>query len=735
MAKLIIVANRLPLKVSFKKKKLVYKTSVGGLATGLSSFFENNPSIWIGWPGEAKEKFKDKTKELKAKLKEKNFYPVFLSRRQIQNYYSGFSNKTIWPLFQYFPQYTIFKKQFWQAYQEVNQIYAKEVLKHLKPGDQLWIHDYQLMLLPKLIRERMPEAKIGFFLHIPFPSFEMFRLLPWRKQILKGVLGADLVGFHTYDYVRHFLNSVHNLFGYEHTLGQVQAGGRLIKVDLFPMGIDYQKFAHMGENKQVKQVMKKIQARTKGRKIIISIDRLDYTKGILKRLEAFEQFLIENRGYRGKVILILVAVPSRTKVEQYKQLKQQVDQAVSRINGRYGDINWIPVWYLYKALPFSHLAAFYQLADVALVTPLRDGMNLIAKEYIVSQADGKGVLVLSEMAGAAKELGEALIVNPHNRQKVVSSLKQALEMPLKEQKERNLVMQQRLKRYDTKRWAKDFIDSLKKTKKQQQGLVARRFTSEVKRKMFNDYILSKKRFLFLDYDGTLTGFHTKPKKAEPDKNLKKLLQALAENKKNEVVIISGRDKNILQKWFGKINVGLIAEHGIWLKKPGKNWELIEEIGSDWKQEVLPILEIYTDRTPGSFIEEKDYSLAWHYRKADLRLALLRVMELKEDLRHLVANLNLGVLEGNKVVEIKNAGISKGRAVQYWLKQKTKKPTKGRFVLAVGDDKTDEDTFQVLKEEKNLKVYTLKVGFAISQAKYNINSPQQVRELLQEMANI
>jgi trehalose 6-phosphate synthase/phosphatase len=734
MKKLVIVSNRLPIKVSQKKGRLVYQSSVGGLATGLASFYENKSSLWIGWPGAAKHKLKAREKQLKKKLKQKNCSPVLLTAKQVKNFYQGFCNKTIWPLFQYFPQYTIFKKKLWQSYQEVNELYARQVLKHLKPADDLWIHDYQLMLLPKLIRERMPEANIGFFLHIPFPSFEVFRLLPWRKQILKGLLGADLVGFHTFDYVRHFLNSVHGLFGYEHVLGQIQTGSRIVKADSFPMGIDYKKFSQAGSKKEVKKEIRKIKTRTGNKKIILSVDRLDYTKGILKRLEAFDRFLAKNKNYKGRVILILVAVPSRTRVEQYKQLKEQVDQAVGRINGKYGSINWMPIWYLYKSLPFKRLAAFYNIADVALVTPIRDGMNLIAKEYIVSKQDKKGVLVLSEMAGAAKELGEALIVNPNNKDSVSSALKQALKMPLKEQKERNEIMQQRLKRYTAAKWAKDFIDSLRKTKKAQNLLSSKRFTDDDKRNMFNDYILSSKRLLLLDYDGTLIGFKKNPKKTGPGSQLKQLLKTLTDKDKDQVVLISGRSKDMLDKWFLNPALGLIAEHGVFLKQKAKDWQTIKKINSDWKKEIRPVLESYVDRTPGSFIEEKDYSLAWHYRKADTRLAFIRVKELKENLRHLLANLELGILEGSRVVEIKNAGISKGRAVQHWLKKissKNKKP----FLLAIGDDKTDEDMFEVLKELKNEKIYTIKVGLEASQAKYSLADHKEVRGLLKELANL
>lgn len=723
MTRLLIVSNRLPVKIIKKGNKLSFKRSVGGLATGLGSFYEKYPSLWIGWPGVALEKIKEVKKKVEKRLKSENCYPVFLSQKEIKNYYYGFCNKTIWPLFQYFPQYIVYKRDLWKAYKKVNEIFCKAVVSKAKTNDIIWIHDYQLMLLPQLIREKIPQANIGFFLHIPFPSFEIFRLLPWRKEIIRGLLGADLIGFHTYDYVRHFLNSVHSLFGYEHTLGQITTDERVIKTDLFPMGIDYQKFAQAGQNSQVKKEVKKIQKETAPYQIILSVDRLDYTKGILKRLEVFDFFLEQNPDYKEKVIFILITVPSRTKVEQYKNLKKKVDELVGRINGKYGSINWMPIWYLYKSLPFYKLTAFYQIADVALITPLRDGMNLIAKEFIATKSDNRGVLVLSEMAGAAKELGEAIIVNPNNKERVASALKQALEMPESQQKETNRVMQERLKRYTVNRWAKDFLENLSLVKKIQKKLAARKLSKKTERKLINRYLRAKKRLILLDYDGTLIPFSISPQKAKPTNNILKLIKSLEKNSKNEVVIISGRNKDVLEEYFGHLNIGLVAEHGVWAKEKNKNWRIIESLENEWKKEIKPILEFYVERTPGSFIEEKDFSLVWHYRKTDFKLASLRVKELKEDLRHLIANLNLGFLEGNRVVEIKTAGVNKGKAIISWLSK-----TKWDFILAIGDDQTDEDIFTSLPKS----AYTIKVGFSPSQARFNLKSYVEVRKLLRKM---
>ena len=725
MSRLLIVSNRLPVSVVKKGKSLRFKPSAGGLATGLGSLFQGSvKGKWIGWPGISLEKIDVKEKdEITKKLNKDNFLPVFLSQSDIDNYYSGFSNRTIWPLFHYFTQHTVFNNNLWKAYKKANELFCEAVLNVAKPGDIVWVHDYQLLLLPQMLRERVKELTIGFFLHIPFPSFEVFRLLPWRREILEGLLGADLIGFHVYDYARHFLSSLRNRLGIEHSFGQILVGSRMVKVDTFPMGIDYDRFAHAAEDPGVKKEINKTYKKLNDQRLILSIDRLDYTKGILERLHSFDFFLEKYPEYKGKVTLILVAVPSRTKVEHYKQLKKDVDEMVGRVNGKHGTLGWIPVWYIYNFLNFHELNALYILSDVGLVTPMRDGMNLIAKEFIAAKTDGKGVLILSEMAGAAKELSEALIVNPNNLERIADSMHRALTMPVDEQIERNRTMQERLKRYNVEMWADDFMKSLSIIKEHERELLSRKLTARIRHKIVRDYRKNKQRLILLDYDGTLRDFERRPQDAVPDKEILRLLIKLSGDPHNEELIISGRDKETLDKWFKHFNTGLIAEHGVWVKEKDKEWELLEPLANYWKDEIRPIFERYTDRTPGSLIEEKEFSLAWHYRKSETGLAFDRAMELKEELLHFTSNLGLGVLEGNKVIEIKNAGINKGHAVLKWISRE-----KYDFIMAAGDDRTDEDMFQVLPED----AYSIKVGLPPSIARFNIDSVKDFRSLLTEM---
>jgi len=476
---------------------------------------------------------------------------------------------------------------------------------------------------------------------------------------------------------------------------------------------------------KIDTMKKKIRKKVGNRKVILSVDRLDYTKGIPQRLEAFDYFLEKNPEYKEKITLILLAVPSRTKVVQYKVLKQLVDELIGRINGKHGTIDWMPVWYLYRTLPFHSLIALYSAADIALVTPLRDGMNLIAKEFIATKTDGnQGVLILSEMAGAAKELGEAIIVNPNNYDEITEAIKTALAMSNEEQVEHNEVIQDRLKRYNVERWAKDFMDSLADIKKHQQQLRARKLTKKIRERLVTDYFNGRKRLLLFDYDGTLVPFKGIPEKAKPDEELLSLIEVLAMESGNELVIISGRSKETLDNWFSGLEVSLVAEHGVWLKNEGDKWEMIESLRDDWKGDVQPILEVFVDRTPGSFIEEKEFSLVWHYRRSDLELGSARATELKNNLLHFTANLNLDILEGNKVIEVKNSGINKGRAALCWISKKD-----WDFILGVGDDWTDEDLFHVLPKS----AHSIKVGLGPSKAKYSLVSVGEVRSLLKEIA--
>jgi trehalose 6-phosphate synthase/phosphatase len=710
MGKTIIVSNRLPVSVKKAEDKLVFSSSAGGLATGLGSIYKNGDNIWIGWPGIYLNE-KHEQEEAAAFLNAENMAPVFLTESDIEKFYEGFSNMTLWPLFHYFPKTCVYLGDFWDKYKEVNQKFCDEILKYAAPDDIIWVHDYQLLLLPELLRKSLPDATIGFFQHIPFPSYEIFRLLPWRVEILKGMIGADLIGFHTYDDVRHFLSAVSRILGKDNKMGQIRINDRICNTDSFPMGIDYDKFDSASRSKETKKEIALYKRSLGDRKLIISIDRLDYSKGIPERLNAYDLFFEKYPEFKNKVSLILVVVPSRDQVDLYQKLKIEIDEIVGRINGKYGNINWTPIRYFYRSFPFQTLSAFYSMSHIALVTPLRDGMNLVCKEFVASKNDKSGVLILSEMAGAAKELSEAFIINPNDIHQMAEAIRNALVMPKEEQTRRMEELQNIIRRYDIHHWVEIFMQRLHYTKLKQEELSVKKLNTSIRKKMEKDYRAAEKRIIFLDYDGTLMPFNADPKKVRPDNGLISLLQKLSNNKKNKIVVISGRDKETLETWLGHLPIDMIAEHGVWLKEGRPYWSMTDYITDEWKPQIQPILELFVDRTPGSFIETKDFSLVWHYRKADPELGELRARELMDTLQYLTTNMHIKVLEGNKVLEIKNADINKGKAALRWLGEEY------NFILAAGDDWTDEEMFSVMPDS----AYTIKIGYSSSTAKYNMES--------------
>ncbi|MBO8152495.1 MAG: bifunctional alpha,alpha-trehalose-phosphate synthase (UDP-forming)/trehalose-phosphatase [Candidatus Marinimicrobia bacterium] len=718
----VVVSNRLPVVISYKRDKLEIKPSPGGLVTGLNSVRKGRGTLWIGWPGllGLKGDVKSSVYEI---LRIKDMVPVFLSREEYNRYYEGFSNKTIWPLFHYFTEYAEYEREYWDAYKRVNSKFAEIIIQNSDADSVIWVHDYHLMLLPGLLREANPDSRIGFFLHIPFPSFEIFRLLPWRDEILKGILGADLIGFHTYDYLRHFLSSVKHILGVEHVFNELIIDDRIVKVDTFPLGIDVDRFVHAESDIFVRKNIEKLEKKYSGRKVIISVDRLDYTKGIIQKLSSFDRFLEEYPEYRGKVVLVLIVVPSRWKVGYYRELKEDIDRYVGKINGKYSSVDWSPIQYFYRMFRQDELISFYKISDIAIVTPFRDGMNLVAKEFIASTWPKGGVLILSEMAGAAIELSEAIIVNPNNVGEIVAAIKSALEMSPVEAKEKAKVMLGKLKRYDVYRWVGDFLDSLDRVKELQKKSVSDLISGADIEVMLSKYRGARKSIFFLDYDGTLVPFFRHIKQAKPDDEAIDIILRLGEIA--EVVVISGRDKNTMDEWFGELPVNLTAEHGAWFKRKGKEWESVGEVHSDWKDEIRPLIEYYVDKTPGSTLEEKEFSIAWHYRNVNSDLGYMRERDLVENLSYMISGSNLQILEGNKVVEIKNAEVSKGRAVRKWLEM-----LGGDFIMAVGDDWTDEDMFKSLPDE----AFTIKVGFGTTYARYRVKDFRGVRKLLLSFIN-
>ena len=730
--RLLIVANRLPFSVTVADGALVVGESPGGVASGLKSYLDALPRFrpamkeyhWVGWPGgTVGEEFLG---DLAAAAGRYHASPVTLSASAMEEFYQGFCNRTIWPLFHYFPTLATFDESTWGEYRRVNEMYCDAVLRSLRPGDVVWVHDYHLMLLPGMLRRHRPDLTVGFFLHIPFPDFEVFRLLPnaWRKEILEGMLGADLVSFHTYAYTQYFLQCVLRLLGFENNFGTIVLPGRLVKAETYPMGIDFERFDRASADPAVRAEAETLARTLAGVRVILSVDRLDYTKGILNRLRGYELLLEESPPVRGAVVLVMVLVPSRIGVEQYADMKKSIEEFVGRINGKFGSVGWTPILYQYRSLSFEPLAALYTVSDVALVTPLRDGMNLVAKEYVASRHEGTGVLIISEMAGAVKELGEALVVNPYSPEEIARALKEALEMPLPEQQRRNGVLRNRLRRFDVARWANEFLDQLLVQKEAQARFATMVLPSRDRACILDRYARAARRLVLLDYDGTLAPIVRRPAEAKPTPRLMSLLARLAGDPATTLVILSGRDRLTLDHWLGVLPCGLAAEHGAWIRDAHQEWRLLREQRSEWKARILPILERYMDRLPGANIEDKEYSLAWHFRGAHPEQADALAGELVDHLMSVTANIDVQVLRGKKVIEVRNAGVDKGVAALHWLA-----PDTYDFILAAGDDWTDEDMFAALPES----AFTIRVGLLSSRARFNLGDSSDVLHLLDDLS--
>ena len=731
MRRTIIVSNRLPIKISNLDKSFEFSSTSGGLATGMKSIHKKNNFLWIGWPGIDKKSLGDNLNKAEKLLLKKNYIPVFLRKKEINDFYYGLSNEALWPLFHYFIEFSKFNKSHWASYVNVNEKFADCVIKYAKKGDVVWVHDYQLLLCPKIIKTKRPDLTVGFFLHIPFPSFEIFRIFPWRENLLEGILGSDLIGFHTYDYVRHFLSSVKRILRYDVIFNKIKVGSREVLVDTFPMGIDYAKYngAAREKHKQKKSEMSELSIQLKDHKktstdskLILSIDRLDYTKGVINRIKAFEIFLTNNPEYRNKVRLIMLTVPSRSDVSDYVKLKKQTDEIVGRVNGKFASVNWTPIWYYYRSMSFDELIDLYTISDIAMITPVRDGMNLVAKEFVATRIKGDGVLILSEMAGASKELYESLTVNPFDLNKMSDAILKAINMPKKEQIERNSSMQERLSRYTVNYWANDFMQNLISRAKSNQNSVTNNFNFLEKDKLIEKLKISNKKLIILDYDGTLVDFKDKPELALPNDNLIDILNNLTKIRGLDIAIVSGRDKLFLEDNLGKLNISIIAEHGHFYKKKSKDWTNLGKIDKVFLSDIYAVFQSFSDRTPGTFTEKKESGLVWHFRKTDPELASERVVEIETVLNSLLTD-QFQILNLDKAIEVTSRKFDKGSAVNELTKNK-----KYDHIVCIGDDVTDENMFKTLNESST----TIKVGIKNTLAKFFIDDTKSVVNLLDEI---
>jgi trehalose 6-phosphate synthase/phosphatase len=720
--RLLIVSNRLPITVRLEEGSVRLINASGGVATGLRGCHERSNGAWLGWPGDLSRLTLPQRRDLDRRFAEQRIVPVELSPGEVRRYYEGFSNGVLWPLLHYLLDRIPVGQSDWETYQQVNAKFADAIVRAYEPGSLIWIHDYQLMLVPDLVRRQLPEARIGFFLHIPFPSPDVFRILPWREHILRGMLGADLIGFHTFSYQRHFADALLHLLGLESSVDRARLEGREVRLGVFPMGVDVESFERLGSDPGVQIDVEAIRREAGDRKILLGVDRLDYTKGILRRLLALERLLDMEPSLRDRIRFIQISVPSRTKIDVYQGFRREVDENVGRINGAYGTIGSVPIHYLYRSVSNRRLVALYRAADVMVVTPVRDGMNLVAKEFVASRTDGDGVLVLSELAGAAAELGEALLVNPYDVNGMAEALRRALTMEPIERTTRMMNLRGRVRAQDIHRWAARFLEVLGEC----QPAVPARAERPSPPARIDDLADALRRasrlVLVLDYAGTMIPTPSAPGLLAPDHDLLTLLDRLAARPRTQVHLVSSRRFELLDRWFDGLPISLWAEHGLWHRAAGQTrWERTEDVSTEWVARIRPMLEQYTRSTPGSLIEERSASIGWHHRMADPEYGSMQARDLRQALGQALGNMPVEILEDDKSIELRPHGVNRARVIERILASTPKPVTMAAF----GNDRTDEETFEALPE----KSFAIHIGSGASIAPYRLADHLAARAFL------
>lgn len=719
--RVLIVANRLPLTVRCASEAVELTPSSGGLATGLWSWHQRSNGVWLGWPGPCSEITAANRALVDEKLHDGRMVPVHLSTDQVEGSYRGFANRVLWPLFHYSVDRVPLDTAGWAEYRDVNETFASEVAREYRPGDIIWVHDYHLMLLPALLRRRLPRARIGFFLHIPFPSSEIFRVLPQRRQILEGLLGSDLIGFHTFGYMRHFMMSLLHVDGIEPDVDRVRVGEREVKIGVFTMGVDAASFATLALDPEVRARVDAIRRHAAGRRIVLGVDRLDYTKGIPRRLQAIAELLKREPALGDRMRYIQIAVPSRDGVDSYERFRRDVEETVGRMNGSYGTLHSLPIHYVHQTVSLQELVALYCAADVMLVTPLRDGMNLVAKEFAASRVDEDGVLLLSEFAGAATELQGAVTVNPYDVHALADSIYRGLSMPVEERRARMRALRRRVCDHDVFVWADRFVQQLDGVKPSERTVVgppSERSLAELLRKLHRTVGVR----LLVDYDSTLVPLARSPEVAVPDDELLLVLEDLASLPGVQVDIVSGRPREVLERWFGDLPVSLWAEHGFWHRSQANDrWEPAAPLTSEWMTRVRPILDQFAAMTPGARVEVKTASMAWHYREAARDFGLRQAHELRLLLGDLLSNQPVEVLEGKKVIEVRLRGVDKGIVAQRMQVEANANVA----IVAIGDDRSDEALFRALPNG----ALSVPVGRSPAAGRFHLDDYRSVRRVL------
>ncbi len=730
----VVVSNRLPVRLVPGARTLTFEPSAGGLVTAMSAV--EGLSAWVGWPGAAVPRRQER--RITDALAVDGLHPVFLDDDEVEGFYGRICNDTLWPLFHYFVDRLRITEEAWEHYVTVNRRFAEAALAVAGEGAKVWVHDFHLMLVPAMLRRERPDLAVGFFLHTPFPSSEVYRLLPARETVLRGLLGADYLGFQTADDARHFRSACLRILGIDSAPDSIEVDGRTAGIGIHPIGIDTVAFREATREPETAEVLEELERRYEGETLVLGVERLDYTKGVLQKLRAFERYLEVDPARAQTTTMLQVLVPSRLESPEVQAQRDEIERLIAAINGRFGRPGITPVEYIHRSISRAELVASYRRADVMVVASLRDGMNLVAQEFAYCQSvpglprRWNGVLLLSELAGAAQVLPGAVLVNPWHVGDIADRLAEAAALGRAERKTRLETMAARIVQLDSRRWAATFLSRLDASaRRRRRARVATPLSDASRRRLVKRFARARHRTILLDYDGTLRELVAHPELAAPTPEIIDLLADLSGLPDTDVHLVSGRDRKSLEQWFGTLPLWLCAEHGFVERAPGGKWEQLLDVDLTWLPRMERVLRRVASEVPGTLVERKACAVAWHYRQAEPEYGAWRARELLLMIEQLLPGVPAEILLGHRVVEVRATGVNKGVYVGRLFPHGRQR---GHAVLAIGDDRTDQEMYAALPPgASSLHVGT---GHPLGPVRHQhqLPDPESARALLREIAD-
>ncbi|KAK3446188.1 hypothetical protein EUGRSUZ_A01931 [Eucalyptus grandis] len=779
--RMIIVGNQLPLKAtrrpddtgwsfSWNEDSLLLQLK-DGFADDMEVFYVGLLKVSVD-PSEQD----DVSQTLLEKFK---CVPTFLPSDILSKFYDGFCKRQLWPLFHYMLPFSAergghFDRSSWEAYISANKLFAQKVVEVLNPDDDyIWIHDYHLMVLPTFLRRRFNRVRMGFFLHSPFPSSEIYRTLPVRDEILKALLNSDVIGFHTFDYARHFLSCCSRMLGLEYQSKRGYIGleyyGRTIGIKIMPVGVHMRRMESLMKQAEEEHGVEELREKFNGKTVLLGVDDLDIFKGVDLKILAMEQMLKQHPKWKGKAVLIQIVNPARGRGINIDQVMAEIQKNCRRINKEYGQPGYQPIIFINRPVLASERVAYYSIAECVVVTALRDGMNLTPYEYVAcrqgySDAESslslegpkKSMLVISEFIGCSPSLSGAIRVNPWNVEATAEAMNEAIAANDSEKQWRHEKHYRYVSKHDVAYWSRSFLQDMGRIcaehfRKRCWGIgfgfgfrvvaLDPNFRKLSIATILSDYTRAKARAILLDYDGTVKAQSSIMN--SPSKDVVSILNTLCADPKNTVFIVSGRTKEILSKWFSPCEkLGIAAEHGYFLRWSQKEeWQVCSQ-NSDfgWMHITEPVMQLYTEATDGSSIEAKESALVWQYRDADLGFGSSQAKEMLDHLESVLANEPVSVKSGHFIVEVKPQGATKGAVAEKVFTAMAENGKQADFVLCIGDDRSDEDMFEIISSSvsrdtlsSNTAVFACTVGQKPSKARYYLDDTSEVRNMLESLA--